>query len=239
MPLTYGRLLRNADCASKTLRRIERIGQSSAHLCLYLGVKATPQELGLPKTNLWLYPDDPDHDRNVAAYLKDPDNSPLPLVYASFPAAKDPDFQNRFPGRSTIELITLADPARFMGWEGTKWKKRGEEYESLKERMSGRMLERFFEAMPLLRGRIDHAELSTPLSTRHFVNHPSGEIYGLKHTPERFLDGSISVRSPLKGLYLTGQDIISCGIGGALASAMATASVILGKNLFHSLRRRR
>jgi all-trans-retinol 13,14-reductase len=239
LPLTYGRLLRNSDCASRMLQRVERIGRSSAHLCLYLGIKSTPQELGLPKTNIWLYPDSPDHDRNVSEYLKDPDNQPLPLVYASFPAAKDPDFQNRFPGRSTIELITLADHTRFRKWEGTKWNNRGEEYESLKERMTGRMLDRFFEAMPQIRGRIDHAELSTPLSTRHFVNHQNGEIYGLNHTPERFLDRSISVTSPLKGLHLTGQDIISCGIGGALASAMATASVILGRNLFHSLRRRR
>ena len=35
-------------------------------------------------------------------------------------------------------------------------------------------------------GRIEVAELSTPLSTRHFAGHPSGEIYGLEATPRRF-----------------------------------------------------
>lgn len=239
LPLTFGRLLRNHKGASRMNQTIERIGRSSAHLCLYLGLKATPEELGLPKTNLWLYPENPDHDRNVADYLKDPDSSPLPLVYASFPAAKDPDFQNRFPGRSTIELITLADPDRFSRWQDTRWNRRGNDYEALKERLSQRMLDRFFEAMPQVKGHIDHAELSTPLSTTHFVNHPQGEIYGLNHTPERFLDTSIGVRSPLRGLLLTGQDIVSCGIGGALASAMVTASVILGRNLFRNIGRQR
>jgi all-trans-retinol 13,14-reductase len=237
LPLTYGKLLRNVKGTAEMTRRIEGIGRSSAHLCLYLGLKETPEQLGLPKTNLWLYPDNPDHDRNVSEYLKDPDNSPLPLVYASFPAAKDPQFQERFPGRSTIELITLADHSRFAEWEGTEWNKRGTDYEAVKEKMKQRMLERFFEVMPHIRGRIDHAELSTPLSTRHFLSHPHGEIYGLNHTPERFLDDSIGVRSPLSGLYLTGQDIVSCGIGGALASAMMTSSVILRKNLFNALRR--
>ena len=235
IPITYGRLLRSSRKSKYALERLKGIDPSSGHLCLYLGLKGTPEELGLPKTNLWLYPGDPDHDRNVKAWLDDPEVSPLPLLYASFPSAKDPLSQTRHPGRSTIELITLADHKRFEEWRDTGWMKRGIEYEKVKEAYSARMLERFFEEMPGLRGRIDHAELSTPLSTRHFVNHPHGEIYGLSHTHERFLNGSIGVHGPLRGMYLTGQDIVTCGIGGALSAAMATASVILGKNLFKSI----
>jgi all-trans-retinol 13,14-reductase len=167
--------------------------------------------------------------------MNDPEHAELPLLYASFPAAKDPDFQNRYPGRSTIELITLADHTPYARWEQQAWQKRGADYEAAKERMTERMLDRFFEVMPTLKGRIDHCELSTPLSTRHFTNYAHGEIYGLSHTPERFRNRELSVHTPIRGLYLTGQDLVSCGIGGALSSAMLTATVLLKRNLFKEL----
>ena len=85
--------------------------------------------------------------------------------------------------------------------------------------------------MPGLRGRIRHAELSTPLSTAHFAGYPSGEIYGLNHTPARFRERWLKPRTPVKGLYLTGQDISSCGVAGAMVGGVLTASVVLGRNL--------
>jgi all-trans-retinol 13,14-reductase len=36
-------------------------------------------------------------------------------------------------------------------------------------------------------------------------------------------------RTPIKNLYLTGQDIVTCGIGGALMSGLLTAAAISGK----------
>lgn len=233
--VTYNSLLSDAPAAKGEGRHFQQIPASASHLCLYIGANQTPEELQLPKTNYWIYPDNPNHDENYARYLQDPENAPLPLVYASFPAAKDPDFQRRYPGRSTIELITLGDYGRFSQWEATPWKKRGADYEGLKDRMADRMLERFFEVMPHLRGKLDYWELSSPLSTRHFVNYPQGEIYGLAHTPGRFLDQRLSVRTPFRNLYLTGQDIVSCGIGGALNAAFLTATVMTGKNAFQAL----
>ena len=51
---------------------------SVGHLGLYVGLRRTAAELGLPKANFWLYPG-PDHDRNVEAYLDDPE-APLPVI---------------------------------------------------------------------------------------------------------------------------------------------------------------
>jgi all-trans-retinol 13,14-reductase len=39
-------------------------------------------------------------------------------------------------------------------------------------------------------------------------------------------------RTPIEGLYLTGQDVAACGIMGALSGAVTTASTILRRNLF-------
>src|SRR5208283_3605860 len=62
------------------------IQTSIAHACLYLGLRHTAEELGLPKCNIWIYPDER-HERTFAAELED---STMPFAYISFPSAKDP-----------------------------------------------------------------------------------------------------------------------------------------------------
>lgn len=227
---TFLRLLpRPVAEAHRLIQPLRRVKASVGHACLYLGLRGTAEELGLPKANFWIYPGS-DHDAGFEAVLRDPE-APLPVVYASFPSAKDPSFEERFPGRSTIELITLAPFERYMRWYDSELGQRGEDYEALKGRLADRMLEALFQQLPHLRGRIDHCEVSTPLSTRHFAGYERGEIYGLEHTPARFAERSLKPRTPIDNLYLTGQDITSCGVAGAMAAGYLTASVILKRNL--------
>ncbi len=205
------------------------VGSSIAHLCLYVGLEGTAEELGLEKTNLWVYPNH-EHEKNVARFLADLD-APLPLVYLSFPSAKDPDFERRHPGHSTIEAITLGSYEQFEGWESTSWKKRGARYEELKASLAERLLDVLYRHAPGTRGKVEIAELSTPLSTRNFAGHPRGEIYGLTHTPRRFEQRWLRPQTPIGGLYLTGADIASCGVMGALIGGMLCCSAILGGNV--------
>jgi all-trans-retinol 13,14-reductase len=227
---TFGRLL-PAQVAEQYRfpEKLRQIGPSLSHINLYVGLRQSDAELGLAKTNLWIYPT-ADHDRNLAAYLADP-AVPLPLVYISFPSAKDPTFAERYPGRSTLQLIAPARYDWFRDWENAPWKRRGESYEQLKQSLAERLLEKLYEHVPQVRGKVDHAELSTPLSTRHFAGYSQGEPYGLAHTPARFDQRFLKPRTPISGLFLTGQDIAVCGIGGGLVSGALTASSILGRNL--------
>ena len=193
------------------------------------GLSRTAAELDLPKSNFWIYPGY-DHDANVEAFVQDP-GAPLPVVYVSFPSAKDPDFERRYPGRATIELITLAPYERFAAWAGKTVRRRGGDYEGLKADLAERMLAELDRRLPRVRAAIDHQEVSTPLSTRHFANYDRGEIYGLAHSPERFAARWLRPRTPIRGLWLTGQDVATCGIAGALAAGYLTASAMLGRNL--------
>jgi all-trans-retinol 13,14-reductase len=227
---TFGRLLPDEHAQGHGVAgRLRRLRPSLAHACLYVGFQRSAEELGLPKTNLWLYPGF-DHDANVEAFAQDPE-APLPVVYTSFPSAKDPSFGERYPGRATVELITLAPFEQFARWKDEPWRRRGDEYEALKQRLTERMLRRLEQQLPGLSEQIDVAELSTPLSTRHFANYERGEIYGLEHSPGRFAERALRPRTPIRGLFLTGQDVATCGIAGALASGYLTASAILGRNL--------
>lgn len=200
-------------------------GPSISHVCLYIGLKHDLQDLGIKSTNYWVYGGN-DHDRTVKEYLEDP-SKPFPITYISFPSLKDPEWEQRYPGKSTIEMITLAPFEWFAQWKDERWKHRGEDYEAYKEKFSQRLLAELYKQFPQLEGKIDYYELSTPLSTAHFVNYENGEIYGLDHGPARFRMKELRPRTAIKNLYLTGQDIATCGIGGALISGLLTSAHIL------------
>lgn len=206
-------------------QNLKKVKPSVAHGCLYIGLNGTSEELKLPKSNLWIYPKDLDHDTAVSNYLEDND-SEFPLVYISFASSKDPSWQSRYPNKSTIDIITLLPYERFSKWEGTSWMKRGEEYDQLKEKITNRLLNHLYDQLPHLKGKIDYYELSSPLTTKNFVNYNKGELYGIDHTPARFSQKFLRPKTPIKGLYLTGQDIVSAGVGGALFSGLITATAI-------------
>jgi all-trans-retinol 13,14-reductase len=117
--------------------------------------------------------------------------------------------------------------------------KRGPDYEAFKTRL-GERLQGVVEAyVPAIRGRIRHAELSTPLTTAHFAGYSEGEIYGIDHAPDRFRARWLRPATPIRGLYLTGQDISTCGVAGAMIGGVLTASAILRRNLLGAIVRRR
>lgn len=232
---SYGPLLpddaKRGRSLGKARRGVEAVGPSCAHACLYVGLDRTAAELGLPRANWWIYPDGGwDHDANVARFLADPD-APLPVAYVSFPSAKDPDFERRYPGRATIEVITLAPWERFARWESGRWRKRGDDYEAEKGALADRLLAELLRVEPSVEGHVEHAELSTPLSTRHFTGYAHGEIYGLAHSPARFQEDALRPRTPIHGYFLTGQDVATCGIGGAVMGGLLAGSAVLGRNV--------
>jgi all-trans-retinol 13,14-reductase len=199
---------------------------SIGHLGVYIGLKGTAPELGLPKTNYWIYPGN-DYDGDLDRFLADP-HGPFPVVYISFPSAKDPDFERRHPGRSTIEIVAPVPYAVFEPWAGTTWGKRGDDYDALKQTYGERLLEHLYDKLPQLRGRVDYWEVSTPLSMQHFCGYGRGELYGLDHDPERLRQDWLRPRTRVPGLWLTGQDVMSCGVAGAMMGGLASATSVAG-----------
>ena len=109
--------------------------------------------------------------------------------------------------------------------------KRGEDYNDKKEKIAQRLLDVLYKHIPQAKGKIQHYELSTPLTTQHFINYDKGEIYGLDHTPKRFRQNFLKPRTKIKNLYLTGQDVVTAGVAAALFSGVITTSAMTGKNI--------
>lgn len=231
---TFARLVPSPGAAmQRTIGEIRTIPPSMAHLSLYAGIKQTAAELGLTGTNLWVHPSY-DHDASVARSAADPD-APFPVFFISFPSAKDPEFAKEHPGRATLEIVTFTPYDWFAKWQDSRWKHREADYDEFKKSLATRMQAALEKYVPAVAGKIDFAELSTPLSTRHFMNYQHGEAYGMSSTPARFKLKCLTPQTPIANLFLTGQDVVSLGVAGALIGGVLTAAAILRRNLLSSI----
>ncbi|UTA46602.1 NAD(P)/FAD-dependent oxidoreductase [Simiduia sp. 21SJ11W-1] len=222
---TVNKLLPECESQKFALEQMA-VPLSSAHLCVYAGFKGDAKSLGLDTTNLWIYPDE-NHDLNVHTHQQNPD-ADFPLVYISFPSAKDPEWAQHSPDKSTVEIVTIGSIKQFEPWLGSQWSKRGEDYNALKKQLGERLLAVLFKHRPQLRAALDFYELSTPLSTQWFQWNQEGEIYGLDHTPARFDQPQLHTQTPIKNLYLTGADVVTAGVGGALMGGVMAAVRMMG-----------
>lgn len=225
---TYATLLPEALRQRSALSaRLAPLAPSTAHLCLYLGLQGTTHELGLKNANLWVMNDTEPRCAPLAgleALLK----VKVPVVFVSFPSTKDPLWAGQYPGKSTVEVVVPIPFDPMLPWEGSAWRRRGADYERLKAAIMAQLVAFLEGRLPQIKGRIVHAELSTPLSTAHFCNYTHGEIYGLRHDPRRFQQPWLQTDPGFGHLYLTGQDVVTCGIGGACLAGALTALRILG-----------
>ena len=224
---TFGRLL-SPDVVSEHGydRLLPSVSPSTGHIGVYIGLKGTAEELGIPKTNFWIYPHN-DYDAAIDEFMQDK-NTPFPVVYLSFPSAKDPDYLNRHPGTATIEIVAPAPYIWFEKWQGSTWGKRGDDYDALKAELGERLMQYVYDKLPQLKGKVDYYEVSTPLSTGWFSGYRQGELYGLEHTSERLQQKWLGPRTRIPGLWLTGQDVLTCGVTGAMMAGVLTTVAMVG-----------
>ena len=150
---TFEVLLNDENKPSNKSVPINQVDASTGYYCLHIGLNKSAKDIGLSNANLWVYPGY-DHDENLGNYLSD-NKKPYPVVFISFPSAKDPTWDKEHPNSATIEVITVAEFARHKKWEETEWKKRGDDYDSLKENVSQSLLESLYKHSPNTKGHVD------------------------------------------------------------------------------------
>jgi len=215
-----------------------------AAMNVFLGLKLSNEELEVRKQNVWAFTNNNVEESTLRYFelddLEDVKSAEIPILFISFPSTKDPEWNNH-PGRkgkSTATIVTLANWDWFKQWQDKSVKKRGDEYTELKDCIGHQMIEQTCQLYPQLRDNIDYIEIGSPVTNKHYLGSPNGEIYGLDHSIERFQPDMVAKLRPetdIPGLYLTGQDILSCGFTGALFSGVLTAQVCLGRNVMTDL----
>jgi len=211
----------------------KEVGHSFQGTSLFVGLNKTSEELNLPSGNFWVMNGKDIDDVDFEAQGNPVENGPK-LFFLGFPSAKDPDYNKRNPGKAVASIISHGNWEHFSQWEDGKVKHRGEEYEAVKERIAGELMEGMFKLVPQTNGEVGYYEMGTPLSNKFYLGYEHGEIYGLDHSTRRFIEAKkyLKSKTPIPGLYLTGQDIVSAGIASALVSGVLTAGAILGRNLY-------
>ncbi len=228
-PTTYLKLLPNeGEVGQKTASiraRIDALTNGVSAVSLYVRLKQPASSLGVLGENYWINTSLDQDDlaaRTEAVMAGEPRQT-----FLSFPSAKSGD--ERVP---TAEIITMIDPDVFAKWQGTEAGHRGAEYTALKQRISEGLIRLADRTVPGFADLVAYSELSTPLTIEHFTSHPSGRFYGLAGTPARYGAGALTARTPIPGLFLTGSDVASLGIVGAMMGGLAAACQIMGGTAF-------
>ncbi|MHB9858113.1 FAD-dependent oxidoreductase [Streptomyces sp. YIM S03343] len=182
---------------------------------LFLGLDRSPAEFGLRGENHWFMPDLDDHD----GFRRLPGDGTL---YVSFASLNNP--AARF---HTVEALELVDPKVVDQWRGTPENERPDSYRQLKDELTGRLIARLEERWPGFRKAIAFAELATPLSFETYQHSVRGSFYGLAATPRRLRSARAGCRTPVKGLFVAGQDAWGSGVVGALAGGLMAANAVL------------
>ncbi|WP_338889054.1 NAD(P)/FAD-dependent oxidoreductase [Rhodococcus sovatensis] len=229
LPASHG-----SDTAREVLNECTAVGPSLPWVVLNIGIAESAADLGLPRGNIWIHPE-PDIDAHLEAFERKPATSPMPLFFITFPSAKDSTWDDRHPGRSTIDIAGVTSWALFEQFSGTAWMNRGAEYEAIKSRLIDELLEQVYRFCPQVRGKIDHTELATPLSFNHFLGRSHGDFMSLAASPARFAIPNLGAHSGIENLYLAGQDVAAAGVVGATQGGVLAASAVLGRNVLDDM----
>ena len=218
-------------------------GKKVGHACfqVFVGLEGTAEELGLVAKNYWIfssYDQEKDMDEYLALEREEAANREIPLLFASFPSAKDPTWQERYPGKSTCAIVTFSKHEWWSDWKDDQCQRRGTTYDELKNTFAEQAWRQVVRNFPRLENKVAHMEAGSPLTHDHYINSTRGEIYGLDHTRDRFdLVAAMEARpdTSVGNLYLTGQDVFTCGFIGAAFGGLITASRVLDRMLIVDL----
>jgi len=204
-------------------REILSFAPSVCHVGLYLGLEGEIRANGATASNHWFH-ETWDIDTGV---WQDPMAEPsAPGLFVSFPSLKDPAHDPGDRKQHTAEIVAMTGWNVFARWKESTHRNRPEEYRAFKAAIQRNLMAQFARYFPALAPMVVAHELSTPLTTVSFIGAPEGAMYGLEVSPRRFLAQSLRAKTPVPGLFLTGQDVVTPGVTGAMMGGVLAAAAL-------------
>ena len=207
---------------------IRALPSSIAHFTLFMGFEGDIEAAGATRANHWIYPT----GETDVVWTDAPDGAP-PHMTVSFGSLKNPAHDPGPTQKHTGQLLVWADWSTVAQWADKPMGARGAEYADFKHRAEQTLMAMFERYFPDLAKLVVFRELATPLSTVTFTKHREGAFYGLDVTPERVMCDALRAKTPIPGLYLAGQDVLSPGIPGALWGGLLAAATVGPKVFRH------
>ncbi|NXT92530.1 RETST reductase, partial [Anhinga rufa] len=235
---TYKRLLpAEAQALPEIQSQLRMVTHGEGAFTVFVGLNGSREELGLEATNYFMYTEN-NLDEIMNHYLassREEAAKNIPVLFVTCPSAKDPTWETRYPGKSTLAIVTFAKYEWFEEWKDKQVNKRGDDYEKLKTTFVDTLMQAVFKLYPRIVDRIEYIEGGTPLTYQHYIGSPRGELYGIDHNIARLQAETIATvraQTAVPNLYLTGQDLCLGGFVGALQGAFLCTSAVLKRNLY-------
>jgi len=186
---------------------------------IYLSLNDSPEKLGFDGANYWIFRT-LDHSQTILH----PDHPDFPGFYCVFfPSLKSGSVEEH-----SVEILTRIPYRVFEPWENQPTGERDESYYALKERIVARILADVESRYPGFGELIAEADSSSPLTTRDFLSREHGASYGIPYTTERMHLEWLSSKTPIRQLFLSGQDTMGPGVTGAMMGGVSAAALVLG-----------
>uniref|UniRef100_A0A0P6E9N6 All-trans-retinol 13,14-reductase n=1 Tax=Daphnia magna TaxID=35525 RepID=A0A0P6E9N6_9CRUS len=211
------------------------IRPSVGNLSVFVGLRGTPEELGLTAQNIWIHAGcnlEKMFTESLVKPLPELLAKPYPALLLSSSAGKDPSWKNRYPDRSTLSILSFAPYSEFSQWSGLPTKKRGDDYNTTKNAIGQHIVDQVTTLFPKLKNAVDYVNVGSPVTIEHYLSTREGGSYNMEHDITRFGQEQSALLRPesgIEGLYFTGQDVTSCGFASCLYSGFLCASIILKK----------
>ena len=131
-----------------------------------------------------------------------------------------------YPEQDALDILMPMSWQQVEHWKDTSHRQRGAEYETFKERMAEHCIALAEIVFPNLRKQVVSFICSTPLTWQHYTRTYQGSAYGTYKDCRSIETTLLAPKTPLRGLYLTGQSLVQHGVVGTAISAYFTASLI-------------
>lgn len=204
-------------------REILSFAPSVCHVGLYLGLQGDIRANGATPSNHWFHES---WDIDAGVWRNPAEDPTVPALFISFPSLKDPAHEPGEWQRHTAEIVTMTSWEPFARWSDSTLHHRPQTYTDFKTDIERNLLAQFARHFPALAPMVVAHELSTPLTTSSFIGAQHGAIYGLEVSPRRFLSNGLRAKTPIPGLFLTGQDVVTPGVPGAMIGGVLAAATI-------------
>ena len=203
--------------------RMENLENTESSFVLYIKLK--PESYLYKKQNIYFVNEE--EIWNLPNIVGDEWGKNLSVFSA--PSRKNPKFT------SSLIVIVYMNFNEVKPWEDsfntiTEGQEREQSYQDFKEEKSQVVLNHLYKCLPELEGKIEEYSSSTPLTQRDYMNSPGGSLYGVMKDFNNPMKSFVNVKTKVKNLYLTGQNIGVHGILGVAISATVTCSEILGRD---------
>jgi all-trans-retinol 13,14-reductase len=219
---TVKHLLPMAIRQQEWAREVGALRPSICHFEVFLGFEGDIARHGATRSNHWFYES---WDTNDGIWSAG-DNDEVPMMFVSFPSLKDATHDPGPLNRHTGELLVWADWSSVAEYAAGGAEEHATEWAAFKQDIEAKLMEFFTTKFPALAPLVVYRELGTPLATASFTGHEKGGFYGVETTPRRMLSDALNADTPVPGLFLTGQDVMTPGIAGALWGGMLGAAAV-------------